>query len=104
MRKLILIVASSYVLVLVAGCAPGPLGPPLGLGPGLDQLVFWGGIFIAGLFLWPRAQRYLKRDSGNSGSSQLKVSMEIVAQRYARGEINRDEYLKMVDDLRRGTA
>jgi uncharacterized membrane protein len=103
MRNVILIVASLYVLILGTGCA-GPLGPPLGLGPGLDQLVFLGAIFIAGLILWPRVQRHFRKSSGMSGTNRLSGSMETVAERYAKGEINRDEYLKMIDDLRRGVA
>lgn len=99
MRTLAVIVTSS-LLVTTIGCAIGPLGPPLGLGPGLDQLVFLGLIFIAILFLWPRTQRYFRKNSENSRSNHLKAGMETVAERYARGEINRDEYLKMLDDLR----
>ena len=30
--------------------------------------------------------------------------MQIAAERYAKGEINRDEYLKMIDDLHRGAV
>jgi hypothetical protein len=42
MRNLILIVASSYVLILGAGCDAGPLGPALGLGRDSISLSFWG--------------------------------------------------------------
>jgi putative membrane protein len=99
MRSLILIIASLYVLILGTGCA-GPLGPPLGFGPGLDQLVFWGAIFIAGLVLWPRVQRHFRKNDGMPGTSRLSSSMEIIAERYAKGEINRDEYLRIINDLR----
>jgi uncharacterized membrane protein len=104
MRNLVLIFVSSLVLVLGAGCAAGPLGPPIGLGPGLDQLVFWGAIFIAGVILWPRVQRYFRKRSDIPGGNRPSAGMETVAERYAKGEINRDEYLKMVDDLRRDSV
>ncbi|SRR6266567_5166898 len=102
MRNLILIIASTYVLILGAGCAAGPLGPPLGLGPELDPLVLWGLVVLAALFLWPRAQRYFRKQCGSSGSNSFDAGMKTVAERYAKGEINRDEYLKMLDDLRQG--
>jgi len=103
MRNVILIVASLYVLIPGTGCA-GPLGPPLGLGPGVDQVVFLGTIFVAGLILWPRVQRHFRKNSGMSETDRLSASMETLAERYAKGEINRDEYLRMLNDLRRGVS
>jgi putative membrane protein len=67
---------------------------------GLIMLLFWGG-FIALVFFVIRA--VLR--SGNTDKEQRSSdyrgenSLEILKQRYARGEISRDEYLAMRSDL-----
>jgi uncharacterized membrane protein len=104
MRKLLLVVASLWLIVFEGGCAAGPLAPPFGLGPGLDEAVFWGLILVAAVFLWPRAQRYFRKNPGASMPNQSKAGMDTAAERYAKGEISREEYLKMVEDFRRGAA
>jgi uncharacterized membrane protein len=104
MRNLLLIVASLSLIVFEGGCAAGPLAPPFGLGPGLDEAVFWGLILVAAVFLWPRAQRYFRKNPGASMPNQSKPGMDTAAERYAKGEISREEYLKMVEDFCRGTA
>ena len=63
-----------------------------GLGMLLVMLVFWG-LVIAGLVL---AVRWLMRQGRPSGSD---VALEILRERYARGEIDRDEYLAKKGDL-----
>jgi uncharacterized membrane protein len=104
MKDLLLIIASLSLFSFEVGCAAGPLSPPLGLGPGLDEAVFWGLLLLAAVFLWPRVQRYLRRNPGASMLNSSKAGMDTVAERYAKGEISREEYLKMVDDLRRRTV
>ena len=93
-----------FLLVGLIGCAPGPLDPTFGLGPGLDQLVFWGILLILGLVLRPRAQRFLMRKSAGSNGGSLNASTQIAAERYAKGELDREGYLKILDDLRRANA
>ena len=69
-------------LVSITACA-GPMGPPLGLGPGLDSLV--GLAFVAFVVaISYRAFRRLlasrRQSSGNPNPAN------IVKERYARGE------------------
>jgi uncharacterized membrane protein len=104
MKNSVHIIVASTLLVLGAGCAAGPIGPPLGLGPGLDQAVFWGLILIAALVLWPCARRFFEKSASAAPERSSDAGMQIAAERYAKGEINRDEYLKMIDDLHRGAA
>lgn len=70
------------------------------LAGGLIMLLFWGAL-IAGVFFAIRA--ILRSGRGNneriSTFYQSESSLEILKQRYARGEITRDEYLAMRNDL-----
>lgn len=100
-------VLSSILLLplLAAGGCVGPVGPALGLGPGLDQLVFFGllmGIAVA----WPRLRKWSSNRSNQPDHLNWSKSraVELAAERYAKGEITRDEYLKMLDDLRHQAA
>ena len=104
MKNLVFIAASLLLLIFAGGCAVGPFGPPLGLGPGLDQVVFWGLICIGAVLLWPRVQRFLRKNASASHKTASSAGIQIAAERYAKGEINREEYLKIIDDLHRGTA
>lgn len=74
----------------------------LGFGAmGLVMLLFWGGL-IAGAVLLVRSLF-----ENNSGGQQVKsrskehTPREILDQRYARGEITREEYETVRDDLQR---
>jgi putative membrane protein len=69
---------------------------PLGL---ILMLVFWG-LLIAGA-LW--FVRYIFPGISSPGSSTGKQPMgarEILDHRYARGELTREHYLAMIDDLK----
>jgi putative membrane protein len=56
--------------------------------------VWWiGGIAALGLFVWLIA--------GMSGARGEEAPELILKRRYARGEIDRDEYQRRLDDLRR---
>jgi hypothetical protein len=98
-----------FVLGNVAGL------PPLGFGPVLD-LAIWGlGVAVLGGILYvllqssgsglPGARTRISRDgrpSSNSESAEREPSPEeIVRQRYARGEIDRQRYFEMLADLER---
>jgi putative membrane protein len=67
---------------------------------GLMMLIFWGGLIALAFF----AIRAFLR-SGKSDTDRRPTfyeggdSLEILRQRYARGEISREEYLAMRKDL-----
>jgi putative membrane protein len=67
-----------------------------GMGFGiLFMLLFWGLIIlgIVALIRWLLTQSSPKRRAGD------KTALEIVQERYARGEIERDEYEQKMRDL-----
>lgn len=77
-------------------------------GVGWDHMGRWGwgmGIFgalfmllVVGLIVWLVV--YLARD-GQGGGAGAKRAIELLDERYARGEIDRDEYLERRADLER---
>ena len=60
-------------------------------GGGIFMLLFWGVIIIGGFFL----VRYLIRQSQTAARATENTALEILKQRYARGEINDEEFDKM---------
>ena len=60
-------------------------------GGGIFMLLFWGVIIIGGFFL----VRYLMRQSQTTTRVAENTALEILKQRYARGEINDEEFEKM---------
>ena len=60
-------------------------------GGGIFMLLFWGVIIIGGFFL----VRYLIRQSQTAARTTENTALEILKQRYARGEINDEEFEKM---------
>ena len=89
------LVLSLPSLILAAGCA-GPIGPPLDLGPGWDQLT---GVAIVGLlaaFAYRPIRKYFAtRNRTIDAASPLDIAKE----RYARGEINQEEFERMKQQL-----
>ena len=55
------------------------------------MILFWGVIIIGGFFLI----RYLLRQSQTATRAPENTALEILKQRYARGEINDEEFEKM---------
>jgi putative membrane protein len=67
---------------------------------GLMMLLFWGGIIA--LAVWA-VQALTRREAGQTGagrpSSPSRAPVETAKERYARGEISRDEFLQIRKDL-----
>jgi len=82
----------STAIVLLAGCA-GPLGPPFGLGPEGDSVL---GILIllllAGVLYRSARRRW-------TPERQDAPAIHIARERYARGELTREEFQNMLRDL-----
>lgn len=65
------------------------------------MLLFWIGVAV--LFVW--GLRQLLSDSSRYPQSQPSLSvLEIAKQRYARGELSRDDYLALINDLNHETT
>ena len=67
---------------------------------GLMMILFWGAIIA--LVIWA-AQSLSQHDGGQTQSGsiprQARPPLEIAKERYARGEISRDEFEQMKRDL-----
>jgi uncharacterized membrane protein len=93
--KIFIALSRLSALILIAGCA-GPMGPPLGLGPGWDELAGVA-ILVIVVALAYRAIQKLFSDRLNAASS---VSPQKIArERYARGEINQEEFERVLQYL-----
>ncbi|SHF67890.1 putative membrane protein [Modicisalibacter ilicicola DSM 19980] len=71
---------------------------------GLMMIVFWGGIIALVVLLvrWLSRNDALGRsDTSDSGSSRRPTPLEILQERYARGEIDKQEYEERRKDLSR---
>jgi len=90
---------------LLASCAYVPGPPiPLGLGPGLDQLLPLLLIVFCAVIAWRFLPDLWKRYRPRNTVDRVdETAQTTVRQRYARGEITRDEFLRMSDDLNRRT-
>jgi hypothetical protein len=92
----------TYVAVLVltlslANCGPGLLapGPPLGFGPGTEWIAL---LFVAvALGVWMTRSNW--SDFFRAHHTRVSQAYEILRERYAKGEISREEYVRMASDL-----
>ena len=59
------------------------------------------GIVMAGTawYVQHKWRRRVARHGGNAGFGSNTSGLELLARRYARGEIDRDEYLEKRDDI-----
>jgi hypothetical protein len=92
--KMSSIVCTVSAGMLIVGCA-GPLDPPLGLGPGLDQLAGIAILAVLVALVW----RPIKNALGSRTDTSSPI--DILRKRYAQGELSEGEYLRMVDNLSR---
>ena len=93
--KTLVAISRLSVLMLFAGCTD-PIGPPLGLGPGWDELA---GIAIVTMIV-ALAYRPIRRLVSTRLNTDRSASpQDIVRARYARGEINQDEFQRMMQHL-----
>lgn len=84
-------------------CA-GPPGPAFGLGPAIDPVISVVVITLIAACGFALARKFgidfRRRDHRNPSQSEAQ---RILAERYARGEIGRDEYLSKVADIQRSS-
>jgi putative membrane protein len=63
----------------------------------VSTVVFWGVLIAGGIALF----RYLNRTAVNVGSSETRPTPEqVLAERFARGEVDEEEYRRRLDALR----
>jgi putative membrane protein len=76
------------------------------IGMGLFMILFWGGLVVLGAWVFRavaggNAPRNANRPGDEAQSRPSgERALEILKERYARGEITREEYEKIRDDLR----
>lgn len=81
-----------------------------GYGPGWGMMGGYGGYGGFGMFIWPiiliaivALVVWLVRSTAASGMHNVPTrrssGLDVLEERYARGEINRDEYLQKKRDL-----
>lgn len=71
----------------------------------LMMLLFWGGLIAVGVWLFrayvgPNASRSSDRSDGDARERGSQRALDILKERYARGEMNKSEFEQMRDDLR----
>ena len=100
MRRTLTCLTILLLMLTVANCGPGLLapGPPLpGLGPGFEWIALFAIIVAAGGWL-SRSKFAAFFHTYDKSRSQ---AFEILRERYAKGEISREEYLRIANDLDR---
>jgi putative membrane protein len=74
----------------------GDMGGWWGMGFGwISMILFWGLVILAIAAL----AKWLMHQPPSGGSPRDKTPLEILQERYARGEIEREEYEQMRQDL-----
>lgn len=65
---------------------------------GFGMLIFWGLLIVLAVLLVRGLFHANRQQAGNSASTVYSTK-QILEQRYARGEINREQYQLMVKDF-----
>jgi putative membrane protein len=76
------------------------------IGMGLMMILFWGGLIVLGSWMFravtggnvPRASNRAGNEAQDRSSGDR--ALDILRERYARGEISREEFEQIRDDLR----
>jgi hypothetical protein len=100
MKRILTYVTIVLLMLTVANCGPGLLapGPPFpGLGPGFEWIVLFAIIVAVGAWL-SRSKFAAFFPTQDKRRSQ---AFEILRERYAKGEISREEYLRIANSLDR---
>ncbi|GAB6151320.1 SHOCT domain-containing protein [Desulfosporosinus burensis] len=58
------------------------------------QMIFWVGLFVLGVYLFRRIGKHAPNETGDRGNA-----LDILRERYARGEIDTEEYHRRRDIL-----
>lgn len=98
MRRTLTCVTIVLLTLALANCGPGllPPGPPLpGFGPGLEWMLFI--IIVAAGGIWFIRPKWV--DFFRTNPARRSQASEILRERYAKGEISREEYLRVANDL-----
>jgi uncharacterized membrane protein len=101
--------AASRVIVRVLGLLPvfylagifepGPLVP--GLGPFFDQLVIFAVLALLALIVKPQwLLLFWKKEPSDRNESKTSAAEQILRERYARGELDRNQFIVMLEDHR----
>jgi len=94
MKRFITVAIDTTAILMIEACAgPPPPVPPLG--PGLDWLVLLAIIGVAAYWITKRVRQH---KVGGSRSAPSHAA-DILRERYAKGEIPRDEFLRIGHDL-----
>jgi uncharacterized membrane protein len=98
--KLSIVILGLLLVVCCIGLlGPGPLVP--GLGPLFDQ---FGILAIMAVFAIASVPWFVRRfrsaKPSDNGPSPTSVAADILRERYARGELNRAQFLSMLDDVK----
>jgi putative membrane protein len=100
MRRTLTYVTIVLLTLTVVNCGPGLLapGPPFpGLGPGFEWIALLAIVVAAGAWL-SRSNVPAFFATQDKRRSQ---AFDILRERYAKGEISREEYLRIANDLDR---
>jgi uncharacterized membrane protein len=98
--KVVLLVAGIALIAVGGGVfGPGPLVP--GLGPAFDQIGIVIALIVLAVATIPWVIRTMRKSGHRRDSTPTdRAAEEILRERYAQGELDRAQFLFMLDDLR----